>query len=289
MRRIDVGQGGFNQPIVGESHYQDALRLLRRSAVKSVNDSLISKFLLARQPENPYDENAIAVLTEHGDIVGHLSREDAYRLQLLAREFDDRGELLCCDGKLCGDDIIGVWLNLPHLVEAKGFQHSIGSTGAEPQPEYDNLDVCRAIQNVSDLIGERRRYTRSKPNWVDSRIAAIGEERYTRNLERASKGRCENGERIRLNVLLVPDIDNPIDPSAVIITTTTGDVLGYLAKAHAMRWGGGIRSFFDSGRVICREAGLHQRKFKSGKMTFYLAIDMTDADWLELAAGRLRV
>jgi hypothetical protein len=89
-----------------------------------------------------------------------------------------------------------------------------------------------------------------------------------------------------LKVFLVPDTANPIDPNAVMVTTMDGDVLGYLAKAHAIRWGGGIQAFFKSDRVVCRQAGLHQRTFKSGKRTFYLTIDMTDQDWLERAASR---
>ena len=64
------------------------------------------------------------------------------------------------------------------------------------------------------------------------------------------------------------------------------EVLGYLSKAHAERWGRGIRAFFESGRVVCREAGLHQRTFKSGNRTFYLSVDMTDEEWLEQQASR---
>jgi hypothetical protein len=119
---------------------------------------------------------------------------------------------------------------------------------------------------------------------MGNRIAAIGEDRYIANVERVSKGRCEKGERIGLQVLLVPDKDNPIDPAAIMITTIRGDVLGYLSNAHAARWGGGIKAFFDSGGVVRREAGLHQRTFKSGKRAFYLAVDMTDEEWLERAA-----
>jgi hypothetical protein len=118
------------------------------------------------------------------------------------------------------------------------------------------------------------------------RIAAIGEERYIPNIERVSNGRCEQGDRITLKVLLVPDAGNSTDPTAIMITTVRGEVLGYLSKAHAERWGRGIRKFFESGRVVCREAGLHQRTFKSGKRTFYLSVEMTDEKWLEQRASR---
>jgi hypothetical protein len=280
MRAMDVGRGRFGQAIVGESYYQDVLRQVKRDAFITVGETPVATFVLAREPDNPHDQNALAVLTNHGDVVGYLSREDARRLQPTIREHEERGEILSCSGKLVGDDLIGVWLNLPDLTERSEERRP-----AERLPEYDNLDVCRDVLNVAGLIEGRQPYTRSRPNWVGNRIAAIGEERYIANIERVSNGRCEKGERIRLRVLLMPDKDNLIDPAAVMITTTRGDVLGYLSKAHAARWGGGVKAFFDSGRVVGREAGLHQRTFKSGKRTIYLAVDMTDEEWLERAAG----
>ena len=282
MRAIEVGHGRFDQAIVGESQYQDVLQKMKDDAFTTVGDTPIARFLLARQPNNPHDRDAIAVLTDGGDVVGYLSREDARRLQPTLLEHEDREEVLSCTGKLVGDEIIGVWLNLPHLSEAR----SEPQRPAESTPPYDNLDVCRDLSNVAAFIEGHKPYARSRPNWAGNRIGAIGEERYTSNLERASKGRCEKGERITLKVLLVPDVDNSIDPAAVMITTVRGDVLGYLSKAHALRWGGGIRAFFESDRVVCREARLHQRTFKSGKRTFYLAVDMTDEEWLEHAASR---
>ena len=279
MRAMDVGRGRFGQAIVGESHYQDVLRRVKRDAFIAVGETPISTFLLAREPDNPHDQDALAVLTNHGDVVGYLSRVDARRLQPTVREHEERGEILACSGKLVGDDIIGVWLDLPDLAEVIEQRRP-----DEHLPEYDNLDVCRDVSNVAALIEGRQPYTRSRPNWMGNRIAAIGEDRYIANVERVSKGRCEKGERIGLQVLLVPDKDNPIDPAAIMITTIRGDVLGYLSNAHAARWGGGIKAFFDSGGVVRREAGLHQRTFKSGKRAFYLAVDMTDEEWLERAA-----
>jgi hypothetical protein len=222
------------------------------------------------------------VTTETAEIAGYLSRADAVALQDVARDYEQRGEAMRCIGKLIGDQQVGVWLNLPHLREQKTQQATV-----ENVAEYSNLDVCREVFNVADLIGGRRPYSRSRPNWAGSRVAAIGEERYFANLERVSRGRCETGERIRLKAYLIPDRRNPVDSDAVIVTTKQGDVLGYLPKAHASRWGAAIRAFFDSGRVICRDAGLHQRTFKSGKRQFYLTVELTDAEWLEGAAERI--
>jgi hypothetical protein len=282
MRAIEVGRGPFGAAIVGESFYQDVLQQLKKAAFITVGDVPIASFLLAREPENPHDLDAIAVLTARGDLVGYVAREGARRLQPILLEHEKRKEVLSCTGKLVGDDIIGVWLNLPHLAAPPSAPQS----AVEITPAYEDHEVCRAVSNVRALIEGHKPYGRSRPNWVASRVAAIGEERYASNLERVSKGRCEKGQRITLKVLLVPDFGNPTDPAAVMITTVEGDVLGYLAKPHAARWGEGIRAFFESNRVVCREAGLHQRLFKSGKRTFYLAVDMTDEGWLEQTASR---
>jgi hypothetical protein len=214
--------------------------------------------------------------------VGYLSRDDARRLQPALREYEERREVVSCSGQLVGKDILGVWLNLPRLTasrETKGASLQVGA-------KYDGLEVCRDCENVVELIEGRKRFNHSRPNWAGSRIAAFGEERYIPNLERVSKGRCATGERISLKVFLVPDADNPVDAAAIMVTTSSGDVLGYLQKEHALRWGNGVRGIYDSGNVVCRDAGLHQRTFKSGKRTFYLAVDMTDEDWLEDAASR---
>jgi hypothetical protein len=111
MRAVEVGRGRFDQAIVGESHYQDVLRHVRNDDFIAVGDRPIATFLLAREPDNPHDCNAIAVLTAGGDVVGYLSREDAVRLQPTLLEHEEREEVLSCTGKLVGDDIIGVWLN----------------------------------------------------------------------------------------------------------------------------------------------------------------------------------
>jgi hypothetical protein len=149
MRAVEVGRGRFDQAIVGESHYQDVLRHVRDHDFIAVGDTPIATFLLAREPDNHHDCNAIAVLTDGGDVVGYLSREDAVRLQPTLLEHEEREEVLSCTGKLVGDEIIGVWLNLPHLSQAKSGHRPTKST-----LEYDNLDVCRDVPNVaSELDG----------------------------------------------------------------------------------------------------------------------------------------
>jgi len=69
MRAVEVGRGRFGQAIVGESHYQDALRRAKDDAPIAVGEAPTAAFILAREPDNLHDANAIAVLTERGDVV----------------------------------------------------------------------------------------------------------------------------------------------------------------------------------------------------------------------------
>jgi len=59
--------GTYTLGIVGESHYQDAIRRCRQG----------DRVILKREPENPHDENAVAVLRENGEQIGYLSRDHA--------------------------------------------------------------------------------------------------------------------------------------------------------------------------------------------------------------------
>src|SRR4029450_2524142 len=116
---------------------------------------------------NPHDEGAIAVLTDGGDVVGYLSREDAQRLQPILLEHEKRDEVLSCSGKLVGDAIIGVWLALPHLSEPRSeLQRPV-----ESLPAYENLDVCRDVANVAALIDGPKPYGRSRRNVRGRRVS----------------------------------------------------------------------------------------------------------------------
>jgi single-stranded-DNA-specific exonuclease len=59
--------GTYTVHVVGESHYQDAVRRCRKG----------DRLVLKREPENPYDKNAVAVLRENGDLIGYLARDNA--------------------------------------------------------------------------------------------------------------------------------------------------------------------------------------------------------------------
>lgn len=88
--------------VVGESQYQDNLRRLAGGAERSVSVRVKVKAILAPEPENPYDRNAVGVWVD-GLRVGHLSREDAarYRPGLLALQ-EKHGRPVALSGVVVG-------------------------------------------------------------------------------------------------------------------------------------------------------------------------------------------
>jgi hypothetical protein len=77
--------GSVNLEVVGESHYQDNLWQLVGSDDRSERVRVKITAVLAAEPDNPCDANAVAVWID-GLKVGHLSQDDAqlYRAGLLA-------------------------------------------------------------------------------------------------------------------------------------------------------------------------------------------------------------
>lgn len=87
--RLPVGrfapmpQDGFMR-VVGESQYQPVLAQLRGRCVPGAEGRPSFPVALIPEPDNPYDEHAIAVISEFGH-VGYLPREDAERYSLTMR------------------------------------------------------------------------------------------------------------------------------------------------------------------------------------------------------------
>jgi hypothetical protein len=107
--------GDIRVDVVGESHYQPAIR----SACdwKPGADTLFHCIAeLAPEPTNPYDRNAIKV-TIDGACVGHLSRRDAVTLGPAISEAIKRQGSGMCRAVIAGransdTDNLGVFLHL---------------------------------------------------------------------------------------------------------------------------------------------------------------------------------
>lgn len=62
--------------VVGESHYQDALRRTAKICTPGEEGRPSFQAILVAEPNNEYDANAIAVYSTHGKL-GYLSRDTA--------------------------------------------------------------------------------------------------------------------------------------------------------------------------------------------------------------------
>lgn len=120
--------------VVGESHYQDALRSLARQCMPGADGRPSFPAVLIPEPENPFDRHAITVHGPTGQ-VGYLAREDAVRyahtFQVLQKAGYDGGS---CAGLLNGGErdrpSFGVVLTLayPEACEVH-LGASAGTTG----------------------------------------------------------------------------------------------------------------------------------------------------------------
>ncbi|HEY5196243.1 MAG TPA: HIRAN domain-containing protein [Solirubrobacteraceae bacterium] len=112
-----VLHGHATLEVVGESHYQDHLWRLA-GGVRAEQIRCTVQAVLAPEPENPYDANAVRVLIEDG-VVGYLSRDDAavYRPGLVAlmKQYDSAialgGHILGGGHRSDGIGLLGVFLD----------------------------------------------------------------------------------------------------------------------------------------------------------------------------------
>lgn len=98
--RIRWRENSYPMDAVGESNYQTALEGLTRGHNRDGHNLLIDAELL-REPNNPYDTNAVAVRIG-GHTVGYLPREQAVRV---ASQMRADG----IDRATCGAKIVGGW------------------------------------------------------------------------------------------------------------------------------------------------------------------------------------
>ena len=114
--RLTMLHGDRLVNVAGESHYQDALRALSDAGAQEVR--LGCTAVLASEPENPHDPNAVAVRVE-GRLVGYLPRAEALAYGPLVRQVEERGRAAACEamiagrGGASGTANLGVFLRLP--------------------------------------------------------------------------------------------------------------------------------------------------------------------------------
>lgn len=100
--------------VVGESHYQPALRAAARGrAADGWDEGILVEAAVIPDPSNPYDRNAVRIEVD-GQLVGHLPRHAAapYQRELLGAA--DGGAWGTCTARILGGGhrSYGIWLQL---------------------------------------------------------------------------------------------------------------------------------------------------------------------------------
>lgn len=113
-------EGSFPMDAVGESNYQRALEDITGGYTADGHDLEIQA-VLVREPENPHDENAVAVQIR-GKLVGYLSREQAHRVSEQMAE--DQISASKCNAK-----IVGGWRRGRHDVGYFGVKLAVPNWG----------------------------------------------------------------------------------------------------------------------------------------------------------------
>lgn len=96
----------FGQAVVGESHYQPALRRAANGRAADVSGGDFSRAIqvtarLVPEPDNPYDSSAVAVVVDD-ELVGHLARDVARVWHPVLAELWDGGRCVSCEAGISG-------------------------------------------------------------------------------------------------------------------------------------------------------------------------------------------
>lgn len=190
--RIDVGCEGERCwfDIVGESSYQGALRRIAGDRLLNEEEVFV-RCVVASEPDNPSDPNAVAVYAEGFGKVGYFSRDDlAGTYGLLRERLIAEGAVGTCIGRLTGgweEDIhIGVRLALMLPSTLRG----------EPSREKRRLDAPEGWEGrlrVPLPIGK------AWINLIDERLCQ-------ENLQRLAGDRDVARETVAFNAVLVPGL-----------------------------------------------------------------------------------
>lgn len=144
----------FNTPIVGESNYQKALTKSYKDPNAFVKgESAFVDVDLIYEPNNPYDKNAVAVVSTHGTL-GYLSKQDAIRYRHLCE--GDR-ETLSVRCKIYGGSkgLYGAWvdLDLEDLAESPQSLRKYNNTASQPTPPPLPVSRKQKMSPVTMVIG----------------------------------------------------------------------------------------------------------------------------------------
>lgn len=119
--------GVFSLETVGESHYQSSLRRARKLG-EQYRNGVVVPVLVQRQPDNPYDPEAVVVTLPDGATISYLDRGWARRYQHVLRDAESDGLIFACWAYLAGGTFwkpsVGAWLDLEWPWRIEGIRSS---------------------------------------------------------------------------------------------------------------------------------------------------------------------
>ena len=144
----------FNTPIVGESNYQKALKKnFKDPNAFRKGESAFVDVDLVYEPHNPYDKNAVAVVSTHGTL-GYLSKKDAIRYRHLCEGERDTLSVRC---KIYGGSkgLYGAWvdLNLEDLAESPQSLRKYKDITSQPTPPSLPAAPKNKISMTTVIVG----------------------------------------------------------------------------------------------------------------------------------------
>ncbi|MDO5769307.1 MAG: HIRAN domain-containing protein [Psychrobacter sp.] len=144
----------FNTPIVGESNYQKALRKnFKDPNAFRKGESAFVDVDLVYEPNNPYDKNAVAVVSAYGTL-GYLSKQDAIRYRHLCEGERDTLSVRC---KIYGGSkgLYGAWVDL-NLEDLSGSPQSLKKykdTASQPTSPLLPDSPKQKISPITMIVG----------------------------------------------------------------------------------------------------------------------------------------
>lgn len=133
------GNGSYHFEVVGESHYQPALR---RVAGPRSEDGVRAECIamLCREPNNPHDPNAVRVEV-NGATVGYVPRDMAPDVQeALTELWRKHGERIAVNAVIVGGRLgqnYGVWLDLDLEYDDEVDEDEDEKSNAAPLPPIE--------------------------------------------------------------------------------------------------------------------------------------------------------
>lgn len=158
---VGRGPGEFYFKVVGESFHQDALKRLYAAWNFGTTTGRI---LIEREPDNPYDANAVAVLTSDREIIGHFPRAEAARYAPVLDHLSKAHRGFYCHGRLTGggDLHVGIVLDMKSAKELQPARVSPPAPRSSPpthrrqehgQPAAAINHKKRAERDVTEILG----------------------------------------------------------------------------------------------------------------------------------------